>query len=103
MAEDELDKALAELKKADKKYTTLQKEYDSARANYQPLTHAQAELDKAKAKHEEALAKWHELDEQFDAAHAQLIDAIDDARDAWYEAKKRVTKIIRKLTGADND
>lgn len=102
MRSKELEDALARLKKADEKYTTLQKEYDCAREECQTLTHAQAELDKANRKHEEALDKWHKLDKQFDDAHTQLIDAIDDARNAWYEAKQRVTKIIRKLTEANN-
>lgn len=102
MRSKELDEALAQLKKADEKYTQLEKEYDSAREEWQPLTHAQAELDKAKRKHEEALEKWHKLDEQFDAAHTQLIDAIGDARNEWYEVKQRVNGIIRKLTEANN-
>jgi chromosome segregation ATPase len=103
MTNDELDEALAQLKKTDGKHAQLQKEYDSARAKCQPLTHAQAELDKAKSKYEDALDKWHELDKQFDDEHAWLIDAIDDACNKWYEAKQRVNGIIRKLTGANND
>ncbi|MFU1803038.1 hypothetical protein ACMWD3_04935 [Gardnerella swidsinskii] len=103
MISTELDEALAQLKKADEKYTQLQKKYDHARAECQPLTYAEAELDKAKRKYEDALDKWHELDKQFDDEHAWLIDAIDDARNKWYEAKQRVTKIIRELTGAGND
>ena len=103
MSDKTLDKALARLKKADEKYTQLQKEYDSARAECQPLTHAQAVVDKAKRKYEEALDKWHELDKQFDDEHTQLIDAIDAARDEWWEEKQRVSGIIRKLTEAKND
>lgn len=103
MTSTELDEALAQLKKADEKYTQLEKEYDSARAKYQPLTHAQAELDKAKRKHEEALEKWHGIDKQFDDEHSQLIDAIYDARNEWYKAKQHVNGIIRKLTEANNE
>lgn len=103
MISKELDEALEKLKKADEKYTTLQKEYDRAREKWQPLEQAQAELDKAKRKHEEALEKWHGIDNQFDAAHTQLIDAIGGARNEWYEAKKHVSRIIRKLTEANNE
>lgn len=103
MISKELEDALEQLKKTDEKYTQLQKEYDSARAECQPLTHAQAVVDKAKRKYEEALDKWHELDKQFDDEHTQLIDAIDDARNEWWEEKQRVNGIIRKLTEAKND
>lgn len=103
MISKELDEALEKLKKADEKYTQLQKKYDRARAECEPLEQAQAELDKAKRKHEEALEKWHGIDNQFDAAHTQLIDAICDARNKWYEAKQRVNEIIRKLTEANNE
>lgn len=102
MASKELDEALEKLKKADEKYTTLQKKYDRARAECEPLTYASTNVDKAKSKYEKALARWHELDKQFDDEHAWLIDAIDDARNKWYEAKQRVNGIIRKLTGANN-
>lgn len=103
MISKELDEALEKLKKADEKYTTLQKEYDSARAKCQPLEQADAEVYKTELEHEAALKKWHKLDKQFDDEHAQLIDAIDDARDEWYEEKQRVKKIIDKLTEANND
>lgn len=103
MISTELDEALAQLKKADGKHTQLQKEYNSARAKCQPLTHAQAELDKAERDYNEALDKWHELDKQFDDGHKQLIDAIDDALDEWYKEKQHVGEIIRELTGANND
>lgn len=103
MINEILEDALAQLKKADKKYTQLQKEYDRARAECEPLTHAQAVVDKAKRKYEEALDKWHELDKQFDDEHTQLIDAIDAARDEWWKEKQRVNEIIRKLTEANND
>lgn len=102
MRSKELDEALEKLKKADEKYTQLQKKYDRARAECEPLEHAQAVVDKAKRKYEEALGKWHELDKQFDDEHTQLIDATDDARNEWYEAKKHVSRIIRKLTEANN-
>lgn len=103
MISKELDEALEKLKKTDEKYTQLQKEYESAQAECQPLEHAQAVVDKAKRKYEEALDKWHELDKQFDDEHSQLIDAIDAARDEWWEEKQRVNGIIRKLTGASNE
>lgn len=102
MTNEELDKALAQLKKEDEKFTQLQKEYDRARAECQPLTYASTNVDKAKSKYEKALARWHELDKQFDDEHAWLIDAIDDARNKWYEAKQRVNGIISKLTEANN-
>lgn len=103
MIEAELDEALAQLKKEDEKYTQLQKKYDRARAECQPLTYASTNVDKAKSKYEKALARWHELDKQFDDEHSWLIDAIDDARNKWYEAKRHVNGIIRKLTEAKND
>ena len=103
MTESELDKALAQLKKEDEKYTQLQKKYDRAREEWQPLEQASAEVDKTTLEHEAALNKWHKLDEQFDDEHSWLIDAIDDARNKWYEAKQHVNGIIRKLTGAEND
>lgn len=103
MTSKELDEELEKLKKADEKYTTLQKEYDSARAECQPLEQAEAEVDKTKLEHEAALEKWHKLDKQFDDEHTQLIDAIDDARDEWWEEKQRVNGIIRKLIEANND
>ncbi|MFU0530305.1 hypothetical protein ACMZ7I_07115 [Gardnerella vaginalis] len=103
MSKDKLTEALARLKKANEKYTQLQKGYDSARAECQPLTHARAVLDKANRKHEEALDKWRELDKQFDDEHARLIYAIDEARDEWWKEKQRVNEIIRKLTEANND
>lgn len=103
MISKELDEALEKLKKEDETYTQLQKEYDSARAKCQPLEQADAEVHKTELEHDKALKKYRKLDKQFDDEHSQLIDAIDDARDTWYEAKQRVTKIIRKLTGANND
>ncbi|WP_421782647.1 hypothetical protein [Gardnerella sp. DNF01198P] len=103
MSNTELDKALAQLKKANEKHTRLQKEYDSARAKCELLTQLSAEIDKLKSKYEGTLAKWHELDKQFDDGHKQLIDAIDDALNEWYKAKQHVKKIIDKLTGANND
>lgn len=103
MISKELDEALAQLKKEDEKYTQLQKKYDRARAECQPLTYASTNVDKAKSKYEKALARWHELDKQFDDEHSWLIDAIDDARDEWWEEKQRVNGIIRKLTEANNE
>lgn len=103
MTKDELDKALAQLKKEDEKYTQLQKKYDRAREEWQPLEQASTNVDKAKSKYEKALARWHELDKQFDDEHSWLIDAIDDARNKWWEEKQRVKEIIRKLTEANND
>lgn len=103
MISKELDEALAQLKKEDEKYTQLQKKYDRARAECEPLTYASTNVDKAKSKYEKALARWHELDKQFDDEHSWLIDAIDDARNKWYEAKQRVNGIIRNLTEANND
>lgn len=103
MRSKELDEALEKLKKADEKYTQLQKKYDRARAEWQPLEQASAEVDKTTLEHEAALKKWRKLDEQFAAKHAQLIDATDDARNEWYEAKKHVSRIIRKLTEANNE
>ncbi|RIY18545.1 hypothetical protein CJI54_06850, partial [Bifidobacteriaceae bacterium NR026] len=87
MTNDELDEALEKFKKADEKYTQLQKKYDRARAECEPLTYASTNVDKAKSKYEKALARWRELDEQFDVKHAWLIDATDAARNEWYEAK----------------
>lgn len=103
MINEILEDALAQLKKADEKYTQLQKKYDRAREEWQPLEQADAEVHKTKSKYEKALARWHELDKQFDDEHAQLIDATDDARNEWYEAKQRVNGIIRKLTEANNE
>lgn len=102
MTSKELDEALAQLKKADEKYTQLGKEYDSAREECQPLKQARAKVDKTKSKYEEVLAKWGKLDKQFDDEHAQLIDAIKTARHEWYEVKQRVDEIISKLTEANN-
>lgn len=102
MISKELDEALEKLKKADEKYTQLQKKYDCARAECEPLTYASTNVDKAKSKYEKALARWHELDKQFDDEHAWLIDATDVARNKWYEAKQHVSRIIRKLTEANN-
>lgn len=57
MTESELDKALAQLKKEDEKYTQLQKKYDRAREEWQPLEQASAEVDKTTLEHEAALKK----------------------------------------------
>ena len=103
MISKELEDALEQLKKTDEKYTQLQKKYDRARAECEPLTDADTNVDKAKREYERALARWHELDKKFDIEHACLIDVVDDARNEWYEAKKHVSGIIRKLTEANND
>lgn len=103
MISKELDEALEKLKKADEKYTPLQKEYDRAREKWQPLEQADAKVHKTELEHDKALQEYRKLDKQFDDEHSQLIDAIDDARNEWYEAKKHVSRIIRKLTEANND
>lgn len=103
MITKELDEALARLKKAKEKVVQIDKEYDRARAECEPLTYASTNVDKAKSKYEKALARWHELDKQFDAKHAWLIEAQIDARKEWNEAGARVKEIIRKLTEANND
>lgn len=103
MISKELDEALIQLKKENETYTQLQKEYDCAREKWQPLEQADAEVHKTELEHDKALKKWRKLDKQFDDEHSQLIDAIDDARDTWYEAKQRVKKIIDKLTEVNND
>lgn len=103
MISKELNEALARLKKAKEKVAQIDKEYDRARAECQPLTYASTNVDKAKSKYKKALARWHELDKQFDDEHSWLIDAQIDARKEWNEAGARVKEIIRKLTEANND
>lgn len=103
MTNDELNKALARLKKANEKVAQTDKEYDRARAEWKPLTQLSAQVDKAQRKLDEALEKWHEADNQFNGEHTQLIDAQIDARNEWNEAEAHVKEIIRKLTEVNND
>lgn len=55
MTNDELDEALARLKKANEKVAQTDKEYDRARAEWKPLTQLSAQVDKAQRKLDEAL------------------------------------------------
>lgn len=55
MISKELEDALEQLKKTDEKYTQLQKKYDRARAECEPLTYADTNVDKAKSKARNAL------------------------------------------------
>lgn len=102
MISKELDEALARLKKANKKVAQMKKERDSARAEWQPLKQISAEVKKIQLELNEALDKWHEVDNQFSNAHAQLFDAIIDARNERNEADACVKKLIRELTEANN-
>ena len=103
MSKNGLNKALARLKKANEKVAQMKKECDSVRAEWQPLTQISAEVKKIQLELNEALDKWHEVDAQFSNDHAQLFDAIIEARNERNEADACVKKLIRELTGAEND
>lgn len=102
MISEELEDALARLKKACEKVAQIDKEYDHARAECQLLTQLSAKVNKARCKFDEARKKWHEADNQFDNEHTQLIDAQIDARNEWNEAGAHVKKLIRELTEVKN-
>lgn len=103
MLSKELEDALNQLGKARGKVTQLEEEYEQRRAEYGQLTDARTNADKAKRKYERNLARWHELDKQFDDENAWLVDALNDARGAWYETQKLVHKIINKIIEVEND
>lgn len=98
-----LDRALARLKKAREVIAQARKEYDSARAEWQPLAQAKKKVNETKRKYDTAIEKWNTLSEQFDDEHNQLIEHVSSARNALYEAEERVEKIINKLTGVNNE
>lgn len=98
-----LDRALARLKKAREVIAQARKEYDSARAEWQPLAQARKKVNATKRKYDKAIGEWSKLDNQFDYEHPQLVNAINSARNALYEAENHVEEIISKLTEAKND
>lgn len=103
MAEDELDEALAELKKATKKYGHLNVECAIAKSKDPALIQAEKEKTELWLKYCDARDAWQKLQNEFNNKHEALLESIHDAHHAQIAAQVRVSDIIDRIIGASNE
>lgn len=103
MTNDELDEALAEYKKATKKYGHLNVEYALAKSKDPALIQAKKEEEELYSKYCDAHEAWKELDNEFRDKHEALLESIYDAHHAQIAAQGRVNDIINRIIGANDE
>lgn len=103
MVEDELAEALAEYKKATKKYGHLNVEYALAKSKDPALIQAEKEKQELWSKYHDAHEAWQELNNEFRDKHEELLESIYDAHHAQIAAQGRVNGIIDRIIGASNE
>lgn len=103
MTESELNKALAEYKKAIEEEARLERELSNAKNKDSALMQAKKESEKLYSKYCDAQEAWRELNNKFNSEHEQLLESI---RDAWRyrrEVEKLIEGIISKQKGEPDE
>lgn len=103
MIEAELAEALAEYKKATKKYGHLNVEYALAKSKDPALIQAEKEKQELWSKYHDAHDAWQKLNNKFRDKHEALLESIYDAHHAQIAAQGRIEDIINKMKGLDDD
>lgn len=103
MVEDELDEALAELKKVTKKYGHLNVEYAIAKSKDPALIQAEKEETELWSKYQDAHDAWQKLQNEFNNKYEELLESIYDAHHAQIAVQGRVNDIINRIIGANDD
>lgn len=103
MVEDELDEALAELKKVTKKYGHLNVECAIAKSKDPALIQAEKEKTELWSKYQDAHDAWQKLQNEFNNKHEELLESIYDAHHAQIAVQGRVNDIINRIIGANDD
>lgn len=103
MIEAELAEALAEYKKATKKYGHLHVKYALAKSKDPALIQAKKEEEELYSKYCDAHEAWKELDNEFRDRHEALLESIYDAHHAQIAAQGRINDIINRIAGGNDE
>lgn len=103
MIEAELAEALAEYKKATKKYGHLNVEYALAKSKDPVLIQAEKEKNELWSKYHDAHEAWQKLNNEFSTKHEALLESIYDAHKHQIAAQGQVNDIINRIIGANDE
>lgn len=97
MISEELEDALEQSAQARIALTQAETEYNKAREEWEPFAQVDTEFEEIAAIYEELQNKWYETNKQFDAEHAQLVEAKNNAWEALRDTSRHLDEVIHKI------
>lgn len=97
MISEELEDALEQSTQARIALTQAETEYNKAREEWEPFAQVDTEFEEIAAIYEELQNKWYETNKQFDAEHAQLVEAKNNAWEALRDTSRHLDEVIHKI------
>lgn len=103
MSGDELDKALAEYKKATQEEARLVQECQKARNEDPALAQAKKDIEELDKERRKANETWNYFNSKFNKEHEALLKSLEEARRKRREAANSIDFIFCQITGVDDE
>lgn len=97
MTSKELEDALEQSAQARITLTQAETEYNKARKEWEPFAQVDKEFEEIAAKYKRVQNKWYETNKQFDAEHAQLVEAKNNAWKLLHETSLHLDEVTDKI------